>query len=146
MSVLVDTNVLLRGIDPGDADHQLALDAVATLLGRDEPVFITLQVLTEVWRVMTGPKGRNGLGFPVALADAELSRVERLFAVLPEDAPAIAVEWRRLVVRHQVVDLDTFDARLAATIVVHQLDHILTFDTGFTRYGISVLHPSAVSP
>jgi predicted nucleic acid-binding protein len=122
----------------------VAIDAIDRLLRAGEALFVTLQNLTEAWRVMTGPKTKNGLGFPVNVADAELSRLERLFTVLPEDTLAIAAEWRRLIVQHQVIDLDVFDARLAATVLVHRLKCILTFDTGFARYGVTALDPATV--
>ena len=145
MSVLVDSSVLVRLADPADPQHVIAVDAIDRLLRAGEALFVTLQNLTEAWRVMTGPKTKNGLGFPVPVADAELSRLEQLFAVLPEDTPAIAAEWRRLIVHHQVIDLDVFDARLAATVLVHGLKCILTFDTGFTRYGVTALDPATAS-
>ena len=144
MSVLVDSSVLVRLADPGDRQHVTAIDAIYRLIRAGEALFVTLQNLTEAWRAMTGPKTKNGLGFPVTVADAELSRLEQLFTLLPEDTPAIAAEWRRLIVQHQVIDLDVFDARLAATVLVHRLKYILTFDTGFTRYGVTALDPATV--
>ena len=144
MSVLVDSNVLLRGVDPGDPDHQVALDAVGRLLARGETVYVVLQNLCEAWRGMTGAKGQNGLGLSVATAAAEIDRFEPLFTLLPEDVPAIYAEWNRLLRQHQVVGLEVYDARLAATVIVHNIDRILTFDTGFSRYGVAVLDPASV--
>ena len=144
MSVLVDSNVLLRGVDPGDPDHQVALDAVGRLLAQGEIVYVALQNLCEAWRGMTGAKGQNGLGLPVVTAAAEIDRFEPLFTLLLEDVPAIYVEWKRLVRQHQVVGLDVYDARLAAAMIVHKIDHILTFDAGFARYGVTVLDPATV--
>ena len=146
MSVLIDTNVLVRRVEPVHPHHAAAIIAVDRLLLASEPVYVTLQNLTEAWRAMTGPKGANGLGFEIAVAQAELGRIERLFALLDEDVPAITAEWKRLVLRHQVIGLQVYDARLAAAMIVHSIDRILTFNAAdFTRYGVTVLDPAAVS-
>jgi predicted nucleic acid-binding protein len=142
--ILVDSSVLVRLADLGDPDHEIAIGAIERLLRSEVTLYVTLQNLCEAWRVMTGQKNRNGLAFPIPVADTELGRLERLFALLPEDTPAITTEWRRLIVQHRVVDIDVFDARLAATVIVHKLEAILTFDAGFARYGVNVLDPATV--
>jgi predicted nucleic acid-binding protein len=63
MSVLVDTNILLRRIQPDHEHHTLAIDSVARLLATGEQVYFTLQNISEFWNVMTRPIAVNGLGF-----------------------------------------------------------------------------------
>jgi predicted nucleic acid-binding protein len=143
VSVLVDTNILLRLAETNSPQHPIAIAAVDRLVRSDESLYVTLQVLTEAWRAMTGARGTNGLGFPIAVADTELDRVERLFTLLEEDTLAITAEWRRLVSQYQITGLDVFDARLVATMTAHKIDRILTFDIdGFARYGVEVLDPA----
>lgn len=146
MSLLVDSNVLVRLSDPGDPDHGAAVAAVASLVEREETLYVTLQNLTELWRALTGAKTSNGLGYPVILADTELRRLRRLFTLLDEDTPAIETAWHGLILRHQVTGVAVFDARLAATVLAHNLDSIVTFDPGFGRYGVTVLNPLALQP
>ena len=68
-----------------------------------------------------------------------------MFALLP-DHPAIYDHWKRLVATHGVIGNQVYDARLVAAMMVHGVGRILTFNTGdFTRYGIEIIHPSAVS-
>ncbi len=67
MSVLVDTNILLRRIQPDHVHHALAIDSVARLLAAGEQVYFTLQNICEFWNVMTRPTAANGLGFPLHL-------------------------------------------------------------------------------
>jgi predicted nucleic acid-binding protein len=44
-------------------------------------------------------------------------------------------EWRRVVVQHAVRGVQVHDARLVATMHVHGIKHILTFNvTDFSRY------------
>jgi len=144
VSVLVDTNVLLRRIEPLHDQHRQAVDATARLVESAEPVHVTPQNITEFWAVATRPLARNGLGLPPAAAVAEIDRIERVFALLP-DHPAIYDHWKRLVTAHGVIGGQVYDARLVAAMTMHGVRRILTFNTGdFARYGIEVIHPSTV--
>jgi predicted nucleic acid-binding protein len=144
MSVLVDTNVLLRRTQPTHESHSLAVESVARLLAGGEPVYFTLQNISEFWNVVTRPVANNGLGFSTALALGEVEKIERVLSFLP-DPPAIYGEWKRLVVQHEVQGAKVHDTRLVAAMNVHGVRRILTFNTDdFARYGIEVLHPSSL--
>jgi len=144
MSVLVDTNVLLRRTQPDHPSHRLAVESVATLLAAGEPVYFTLQNISEFWNVATRPVENNGLGFSVALALREIERIERFLTILP-DSSAVYGEWKRLVVRHEVLGAKVHDARLVATMSVHGIRRILTFNTNdFARYDVEAIHPSSL--
>jgi predicted nucleic acid-binding protein len=99
MSILADTNILLRRTQPDHPSHRVAVESVATLLAAAEPVYFTLQNISEFWNVATRPVVNNGLGFSVELVLAEVEKIERFLTVLP-DSPAVYTEWKRLVVRH----------------------------------------------
>ncbi|BBD65771.1 hypothetical protein NIES4072_05500 [Nostoc commune NIES-4072] len=58
------------------------LNAISTLRGAEEELFITSQNLIEFWRSATRPAQRNGLGLTIAEARTELERLEGLFLVL----------------------------------------------------------------
>jgi predicted nucleic acid-binding protein len=111
MSVLVDTNVLLRRTQPAHEDHAVAVESVARLLSAGEPVCFTPQNIAEFWNVATRPVGRNGLGFSVGLALREVEKIERILTLLP-DSPVTYEEWKRLVLRHAVMGSKVHDARL----------------------------------
>jgi predicted nucleic acid-binding protein len=144
MSVLVDTNILLRRVQPDHAHHALAIDSVARLLAAGELVYFTWQNISEFWNVMTRPITANGLGFPPAFAMQEVRKIEAVIALLP-DSPAAYEEWKRLVSTHAVSGVKVHDARLVALMNVHGVRQILTFNTDdFVRFGIEALHPSAV--
>ena len=53
MSVLVDTNVLLRRTQPDHPSHTAAVESVASLLAGGEAVYFTLQNIAEFWNVAT---------------------------------------------------------------------------------------------
>lgn len=146
MSVLVDTNVLLRRTQPDHEHHIPAVETVGRILASGETVCITPQIVFEFWNVATRPIGNNGLGFTIETALREIELIEHVLIVLPE-LPSIYAEWRRLVVHHRVIGSKVHDARLVAAMQVHGIRRILTFNTAdFVRYGLEVLRPSPVSP
>ena len=144
MSVLVDTNVLLRRTQPGNNQYTLAVESVRRLLAAGEPVHYTLQNIAEFWSVITRPVTSNGLGVDAATALVEVEKIERAMELLP-DSPGMYGEWKRLVLQHGVTGVKVHDARLVAAMNVNGVRSILTFDAGdFARYGIEVLQPAAV--
>jgi predicted nucleic acid-binding protein len=144
MSVLVDTNILLRRTQPDHPNHAVAVESVARLLSVGELVYFTFQNISEFWSVATRPIEKNGLGFPAALVLSEVEKIERLLTLLP-DSPVIYAEWKRLVVEHNVLGVKVHDAKLVAAMNVHRIPGILTFNTDdFTRYGVEAVHPSSL--
>ena len=53
MSILADTNILLRRTQPDHPSHTYAVESVAKLLAAGEPVYFTLQNMAEFWNVAT---------------------------------------------------------------------------------------------
>ena len=125
--------------------HQLAVDAVATLRQRGEALYLAPQNLYEFWVVATRPPGENGLGWTIAQAQSELTQLQAMFPIL-DDTPAILSEWERLVCHYQVMGKNGHDAHLVATMIVHEVEHLLTFNlVHFQRYReITALSPEAV--
>jgi len=145
VSVLVDTNVLLRLHEPLHDHHRYAVAATMRLIESAEPVHVTPQNIAEFWAAATRPPARNGLGLSSATTAAEIDRIERVFTLLP-DEPAVHAVWKFLVTRHGVIGSQVYDARLVAAMRVHGVARILTFNAGdFASYGIEVIHPSAAS-
>ena len=145
MSYLVDTNVLLRNVEPSHPMHPEAVNAIAFLLGSEDAVYTLPQNIGEFWNVCTRPNDKNGLGWTPLRTDAEVTRIESLLTVIP-DTPAIYAQWRRLVVVHSVSGVQVHDARIAAAMLAHGITHLVTFNrSDFVRYsGITVLTPRDV--
>ena len=59
---LLDTNIILRFVNPSDRQHGLVTEAVAILLEQSDECYLTAQVLTELWVVATRSIDVNGLG------------------------------------------------------------------------------------
>lgn len=145
MSVLVDTNVLLRSIEPRHRMQRAADDSVQTLRRQGERLVLAPQNVYEFWVVAMRPVAQNGLGLTSLEAAAEVSRFKSLFGLLADSA-AIMPAWERLVLRHQVVGKNAHDARLVAAMIVHGIDRLLTFNTAdFARYQqITVISPEDI--
>jgi predicted nucleic acid-binding protein len=144
VSVLVDTNVLLRRTQPAAPQYDAAVESVRRLIASAEPIYYTLQNIAEFWSVLTRPSANNGMGVSAQVALVEVEKIERAMTLLP-DTPAMYGEWKRLVVQHGVTGVKVHDARLVAGMNVHGVRRLLTFDVGdFSRYGIEVLQPATM--
>lgn len=134
MSVLADTNVLLRSIEPRHLMQRIAADSVQLLGQQGESIVLVPQNIYELWAVATRPVAQNGLGLSPTEAQAEVARFKSLFRVL-EDSPTIFPTWEGLVVMYHVKGKNAHDARLIAAMMVHGIDCLLTFNKpDFARY------------
>ncbi len=142
-----DTNVLLRFAHRPDPQHAVVLSAIKKLKNGGDEVYILPQTCVEFWNVFTRPNSRNGFGLSVQQSDHSLRLVERIFPLLTDDA-RVHQEWRRLVLSFGVSGVQVHDARIVAAMLVHQVTHILTFNTSdFARYssiGIVAVDPNKI--
>lgn len=145
MTIVCDTNILLRLAEPGHPMHAPARDSTALLRRLGHTLAVPPQSLQEFWVAATRPRAVNGLGMTVPQADAEVGRFERDFVVLPE-SPATYGEWRGLVVRHLVMGKPAHDTKIVAAMTVHAVTHLLTFnEVDFSRYPtVTALTPAGV--
>jgi predicted nucleic acid-binding protein len=148
MIYLVDTNVILRLVDPEHPLHQPARQAVRQLK-QSHRLQVTGQNLIEFWGVATRPAYQNGLGWGLARARQVLRTIEQLFPLLP-DSPAVYAEWRQLVFEFGVSGVKVHDARLVAAMKVSNVTRILTFNrSDFARFegaGILAIDPRGALP
>ncbi|HVK18592.1 MAG TPA: PIN domain-containing protein [Fimbriiglobus sp.] len=147
MRILCDTNLLIRLLNPSDANNALARAAMSQLLRNGDELVLMPQNLYEFWSVATRPADKNGHGLTPTATAAELVKLRAQFTIL-DDTPAILPEWERLVVAHAVLGKNAHDARLVAAMHVYGVTHLLTFNDGdFRRFtGITVLTPASVAP
>jgi predicted nucleic acid-binding protein len=143
-SCLVDTNILLRISRRTDPQHKLVDAALARLAGQWTTLYFTPQNIAELWNAMTRPIVRNRLGLSVTDADLVVQTIESGMNPLP-DNESVYREWRRIVVQYSVSGVQVHDARLAAAMYVHHVDHILTLNvTDSSRFtGLTAMHPNA---
>jgi predicted nucleic acid-binding protein len=65
MAILVDTNILLRSVQPEHPMNASAVRALAVLMEREEPLVVSIQNIAEFWSAATRPEANNGLGFSI---------------------------------------------------------------------------------
>jgi predicted nucleic acid-binding protein len=142
---LVDSNILLRHVEPKHPMHPEAVNAVAALLNAGESVYVLPQNISEFLNFCTRHLNKNGLSFTPAHTDTEVKRIESLLTMQLDNA-AIYSEWRQLVVNHAVSAVQVHDARIVAAMKAHGITHLVTFNhVDFNRYtGITVMSPQDV--
>lgn len=143
MSILVDTNVLLRVAQTGSADHIAAKAALLALQSRDEELCLVPQIIYEYWVVATRPTLANGLGMSVVQAEQAVKMLLADFS-LHRDERGVFDHWQALVTTHDVKGKNAHDARLVAAMLRHRLTRVLTFNTSdFSRFnGIEAVSPA----
>jgi predicted nucleic acid-binding protein len=124
---LADTNLLLRLADPASVQHTTATAALAELFRRGDEVFVAAQNLIEFWAVATRPVEVNGFGWTSQRAAREVTDLRARFPVLP-DSPAIFERWLDLVEQLPIQGKRVHDARLVAVMMVHGVEHLVTFN------------------
>ena len=149
MAILLDTSMLGRLANTADPDYTDADRAVARLNARGELLHLTSQNMVEFRNVATRAISLNGLGLSIVEAEVKAAIFEASFPLLPE-TPDIYPAWKAIVSSLGIIGKQVHDARLVAVCHVHQVTHLLTFNTAhFARMagfgpGLVVLHPSKV--
>jgi predicted nucleic acid-binding protein len=140
---LIDTNVLLRLLQPRHPQYSIAGTAVAALRQQRADLCVAPQNRVEFWVVATRPVVNNGLGMSPLMIAGELRALNGLFRLL-EGRPGVAGAWEMLVGKHLVSGKQAHDAHLVAVMLVYAVTSILTFNIAdFQRYpGITVFDPA----
>ena len=142
MTVLLDTNVLVRLDHVGNPHRGTARRAIEQLIDDHHQPRTVPQVLYEYWVVVTRPAHSNGLGFSPADAANMLNDLKELFPPF-RDERGILEPWEELVVRHQCHGKVAHDTRIVAAMMRHGLTHLVTFNQKhFARFS----EITAVSP
>lgn len=144
--ILVDTNVLLRVVQPSHSQHAASLAALSQLRLANETLCIVPQVLYEYWVVATRPHNVNGLGMTTAEAERDVVKLVERFRLL-RDERGVFDRWQQLVTRYEVLGKNAHDARLVAAMQRHSITRLLTFNwSDFARLpGIEVLNAATIA-
>ena len=142
MTVLLDTNVLVRLDHVGSPDRDTARRAIEQLFDDQCGLRTVPQVLYEYWVVVTRPTHSNGLGLSTEDAARMLNDLKELFPPF-RDERGILEPWEQLVARHQCQGKVAHDTRIVAAMIRHGLTHLLTFNhKHFARFS----EITAISP
>ena len=142
---LLDGNILLRVSRRADPHYREIRSALLSYRRRPIRLCYTYQALGEFWNVSTRPSDQNGLGLSIAETEAIAQEIERDFEFLP-DSQAVHDRWRSLLVKYEIKGIRVHDARLAASMYVHNVAELLTINVrDFGRFeGLTVVHPANV--
>ncbi len=142
---LLDTNVVVRLLEPAAPEHVLVREAIRRLLLEGHTLVLAPQVLTELWVVATRPVDVNGFGWSPSKAADAITRLRGQFALLAE-GPESFERWLALVEGAEVRGKRAHDARLAALLLSNGLTRILTLNTPdfHSLPGITAVHPSTL--
>jgi predicted nucleic acid-binding protein len=145
MAALVDTNVLLRLVQPNHPHTAIAERALNLLYSQGETFYVASQNLVEFWVVATRPLTQNGLGLSPDKALIEMRQIKNIFRLLPE-VPIHNV-WEQIVKQYQVSGKSAHDARLVAVMQAHSVGRIVTFNAeDFKKYtSLEVVDPLTLS-
>jgi predicted nucleic acid-binding protein len=144
-SYLVDTNILLRLVQPDSPEFGTIRQCVEILWEQGAELFYTSQNLAEFWNVYTRPAERNGFGFSVEEADERATLIENTLS-FAADSEATHREWRRILLAERISGVQVHDARLVAAMRVHAIGSLLTMNIqDFRRYtGIAAVSPQDI--
>jgi predicted nucleic acid-binding protein len=146
MAHLFDSNNFLRLAEKDSPQRQTVLDAVRKLRAAHEIIYYTPQVLAEFWNVCTRPNtARGGLGFSLAQTERKANLIQKHFRLLP-DSLATFTQWRQLVSDYQIIGVQVHDAKIAASMITHNIQYLVTFnERDFKRFPMfTVLNPKDI--
>jgi predicted nucleic acid-binding protein len=147
LKYLADTSLLVRTVHHEDPQSRIARGAIRKLAEAGHQLYILPQNTAEFWVVCTRPAGANtnGLGYGASRVLRYIARFEALFTVLYE-TDEVYREWKRLIALHSVTGRQAHDTRLAAAMIAHGVENIVTFNVSdFSRYPeITTLHPAKI--
>ena len=143
---LLDTNVVVRLMEPSAPEYPLVGDAIRRLIREGHNFVLAPQVLTELWVVATRPEDVNGFGWAPAKTLEVIARLRARFPLL-EEGPATFEKWLDLVAAGEIRGKRAHDARLAAVALVNGVSAILTLNVADFQgvAGFLAVHPSSIS-
>lgn len=132
-SCFIDTNILIYASDRTSQWHKSANAVLKKAIGDGTALFISPQVLREYLSVATRSVTHKGT-IPWEKISKNHLRFQQVFKVLPEDT-ATANKLGELVHKFRVSGKQVHDANIVATMLVHDIQSILTHNVGdFKRY------------
>lgn len=131
--VFVDTNVLIYASRAAGPSSQAANDALEAAEGAGDELCISRQILREYLASVTRPQ-IAAPPMPAAEAVADLRRLGEIYTIL-EDGPAVTERLYELLLQAPTGGKQVHDANVAATMLVHGVTRLLTFNgADFRRF------------
>ena len=139
--LFLDTNILVRLFDVNSIHHSRVRSYLSELSLQNTRCAVNLQVVSEFWVVVTRPADLNGFGWTPADAATALNSLKSRYTVLP-DSHDTADVWLQLVSNNNIRGKRAHDARIAAAVIAHGIDAIVTLNSGdFSGFGVKIITP-----
>ena len=139
--LFLDTNILVRLFDVNSNHHSRVRNYLSELSSRNTGCAVNLQVMSEFWVVVTRPADLNGFGWNPADALTALNSLKSRYTVLADKHDTADI-WLQLVGNNNIKGKRAHDARIAAAVISHGIDAIVTFNSGdFSGFGVKVITP-----
>ncbi len=122
----LDTNILLRATLPVYAEHSQSLALVQAQMKKGVELWISRQVLREFLAQVTRPQNFM-IPMPIAEAARRVEEFETVYAVADEDAE-VTRQLITLLKKYPSGGKQIHDANIVATMLVHQIDTLLTLN------------------
>ncbi len=124
---LLDTNILLRLMNPREQEHGVCRRATTRMTVAGHTLLLAPQVLYEFWVVATRPRDARGFGWTTTRTESALDHLLMSFQLYPE-APELFEVWRMLVLEGSIVGKRAHDARIAAFKNLYEIDYLITLN------------------
>ncbi len=133
--VLIDTNILVYLTYAQSIFQASAQQAIKTEILSGTQLYVTMQVLREYAKVMTGAKDETtGKPYRDIEATVEAIRQFRENMKVIGDDPKSFDKWLEFIDYYDAKGRSVFDTQIAAQMIQNNITHILTNDERFTRY------------
>ncbi len=139
--LFLDTNIIVRLFDVNSIHHSRVRACLSELSSQNIRCAVNLQVISEFWVVVTRPADLNGFGWSPADAVIALNSLKSRYIVIP-DSNNTADVWLKLVSTNNIKGKRAHDARIAAAVIAHGIDTIVTLNSNdFSGFGVKIITP-----
>lgn len=135
--VFIDTNVLVYASRPSAAEHAAARAALAAIEASGKNAWISTQVLREYLAVVTRHQA-SAPPLPMETAIADIRCFQSAFRIAEDGAPVLE-RLLTLLATHPGAGRQVHDANIVATMLVHGIGHLVTFNAAdFKRFAAAI--------
>jgi predicted nucleic acid-binding protein len=134
VSVLLDTNILLRYLNRGLPQHDAIQPRVAKLIDDDATLWISRQIIREYLVQVTRP-GFLATPLPVDAILDQMEAIQRVFQIA-DDTDLVTRQLLMLIRQYPTGGKQIHDANLVATMLAYQIDTLFTLNLAdLQRFG-----------
>ena len=140
----VDANIIIYAAYSESEHFVASRQLLSDPSSSDETLAVNSQVLAECYAVITDDRRVQPAYEPDEAAAVINSVVAQPNIEVLPTSPDVVDHWLTLATKHSIVRSDIHDAQIVATMAIHGIDRIYTFNRGFERFSqLRVFQPPA---